>query len=116
MEWQWLNGPVKFLKVLWSYFVALARLVVWTAILFFSGLQRTLFMRSEVVGVDFRVVPLRCYMEETDEKLAYLDKLCIENPDLLGIEMEDEDIPFDDLIDDEEIDFRDDDEDNGEDK
>ena len=115
MEWQWFSFIIKFFKVLWSYIVAIARLVVWTIILFFSGLQRTLFMRSEVVGVDFKVVPLRCYMEETDEKLAYLDKLCIENPDLMGIEVDDV-IPFDDLIDDEEIDFRPDDEDNGEDE
>ena len=114
MEWQWLNGPVKFLKVLWSYFVALARLVVWTFILFFTGLQRTLFMRSEIVGVEFKVIPLICDREEYDDKLAYLDKLCIENPDLMGLE---DDEYFDDIIlDDEEIDFRDDDEDKGEDK
>jgi hypothetical protein len=91
---------VKFCKVVWSYFVALARLVVWTAVFFFSGLQRTLFMRSEIVGVDFKVMPLRCYREDFDEKLAYLDKLCIENPDLIG--MEDDEIPFDDIIEDED--------------
>ena len=99
MECLWSN-IVKFCKVVWSYFVALARLVVWTIILFFSGLQRTLFMKSEVVGVDFRVIPLRCYREDFDEKLSYLDKLCIENPDLIG--MEDDEIPFDDIIEDDE--------------
>lgn len=72
----------KFLKVLWSYIVALARLVIWTIILFFSGLQRTLFTRSELIGVDMKLAPLRCDMEDVDEKLAYIDKLCIENPDL----------------------------------
>lgn len=111
MEWLWSNICRAF-KVFWSYIVALARLVVWTFILFFTGLQRTLFMKSEVVGVDFRVLPLRCYMEETDDKLAYLDKLCIENPDLMGIEDE---VPFDDIMTEEEIDYRED-EDNGEDE
>lgn len=96
MECQWLNGIIRFLKVLWSYFIAVARLVIWTIILFFSGLQRTLFMKSEVVGVDFKVIPLRCYREDLDDKLAYLDKLCIENPDLIG--MEDDEIPFDDVM------------------
>lgn len=72
----------EFLKVFWSYIVALLRLVVWTIILFFSGLQRTLFTRSEVVGVDMKLTPLRCDLEDVDEKLAYIDKLCIENPDL----------------------------------
>lgn len=99
MECLWSN-IVKFCKVVWSYFVALTRLVVWTAVFFFSGLQRTLYMRSEIVGVDFRVMPLRCYREDFDEKLAYLDKLCIENPDLVG--MEDDEIPFDDIIEDED--------------
>ena len=96
MECQWLSGIIKFLKVLWSYIVAIARLMIWTLILFFSGLQRTLFMKSEVVGVDFKVIPLRCYREELDDKLAYLDKLCIENPDLIG--MEDDEIPFDEIM------------------
>ena len=102
MEQLW-SRIIGVLKLVWSYIVALARLFVWTAVFFFSGLQRTLFMKSEVCGVDFRVLPLRCDMEDTDEKLAYLDKLCIENPDLLGIE--DEDIPY--SIDDEDTDFDD---------
>lgn len=110
MEWQWLSSFIKFCKVVWSYIVALARLLVWTCIFFFSGLQRTLFMRSEVVGVDFKVSPLRCCMEEYDDKLAYLDKLCIENPDLMGIT--DDQIPFDDLL----LEDENDPEDNGEDE
>ena len=99
----------KFLKELLSYIVALARLVVWTIIFFFSGLQRTLFTRNEVAGVNMKLLPLRCDMEDVDEKLAYIDKLCIENPDLAEMaekayleDMENEgvddtdDFPFDD--------------------
>lgn len=94
MECLWYN-IVKLCKVIWSYVVAVARLCVWTAILFFSGLQRTLFMRSEVCGVDFKIAPLRCDMEEAGDKLAYLDKLCMENPDLACI-VDEEEIPFED--------------------
>lgn len=94
MEWLW-SKVVRFFKVLWSYVVAVSRLIIWTIILFFTGLQRTLFMRSEIVGVEFKVIPLMCDREEFDDKLAYLDKLCIENPDLMGIE---DDVPFDDLM------------------
>ena len=96
----------KFLKELCSYTRAIARLVVWTIIFFFSGLQRTLFTRNEVAGVDMRLLPLRCDMEDADEKLAYIDKLCIENPDLAEMaekayledmkNEEDDDLPFDD--------------------
>lgn len=113
MEWQWLSSFVKFFKVVWSYVVALARLFVWTFIFFFSGLQRTLFMKSEVVGVDFKVMPLRCCQEEYDDKLAYLDKLCIENPDLMGIE---DNASFDDIMLDDEDNPDDRFEDNGEDE
>ena len=95
MECPWANSVAKFCKVGWSYCVAIARLIVWTIILFFSGLQRTLFMRSEVVRVDFKVTPLRCDMEDADDKLAYIDKLFIENPDLIGVK---DDSSFDDAV------------------
>ena len=90
----------KFLKVFWSYVMALARLIIWTIIFFFSGLQRTLFTRNEVCGVDMKLLPLRCDMEDVDEKLAYIDKLCIENPDLAEMAeqtyLEDDEKFFDD--------------------
>lgn len=92
MECLW-SSIKSFLKVLGSYAVAIARLIVWTIVFFFSGLQRTLFMRSEVVSVEFRVTPLRCDMEEADKNLAYIDKLCLENPDLVEA-VEDEDLNF----------------------
>ena len=114
MEWQWLNSIIKFCKVVWSYVVALLRLVVWTFVFFFMGLQRTLFMRSEVAGIDFKVHPLRCDMEDTSNKLAYLDKLCLENPDLMGFE-DDDDIPFDVMMEDEDSLDGGSSEDNGED-
>lgn len=95
MECFWHN-LVGFFKVFFSYIVAIARLVVWTILFFFLGLQRTLFMRSEVVGIDFSVLPLRCDMEEADDKLAYLDKLCTENPELTGAE--DDSVSMDDIL------------------
>lgn len=66
-----------------SYFIALARLIIWTTLTFFSGLQRTLFTRSEVVGVELKIAPFRCDIKDTNDKLAYIDKLCLENPDLI---------------------------------
>lgn len=98
---------IKFLKIIGSYFVAIARLFVWTVLFFVSGLQRTLFMRSEVHGVDFKVRPLRCDVEDMDENLAYIDKLCMENPDLVET-MEEK------MLEDEEFDEFDDNEDEDE--
>lgn len=88
MDWLW--SKTKYcIGVILSYCVALARLLIWTVIFFFAGLQRTIFMRSEVVSVDFKVSPLRCDIESVDQNLAYIDKLCMENPDLAQLSEED---------------------------
>ena len=84
VEWLW-NKLEKPLKDLISYLIALARLINWTILVFFSGLQRILFTRSEVVEVQLRVTPLRSDLKDTDDKLAYIDKLCLENPDLVEV-------------------------------
>lgn len=52
-------------------------------------------MRSEIVSVEFKVTSLRCDLQEVDEKISYLDKLCVENPDLACF-VEDEDFDFPD--------------------
>ena len=90
--WSWKNST-KLLKVIGSYIRAVIRLLIWTILVFFSGLQRTLFTRSEIAGVDLKLVPLKCDLEETDEKLAYIDKLCLENPELI-IENDPDDFPY----------------------
>lgn len=102
MEWLW-SKTESFLKVLGSYLIAIARLIVWTFVFFFTGLQRTLFMRSEIVSVEFKVTPLRCDMEDVDNKLAYIDKLCIENPDLVEA-VEEDDLSFLEVDDDDDED------------
>lgn len=97
MEWLWPKIK-RFFSVLFSYIIALARLVVWTLVFFFSGLQRVLFTRAEIVSMNFAITPLRCDMEETGEKIAYLDKLCMDNPDLAEVIGEEEvDMPIDDI-------------------
>lgn len=86
-----------FIKVLLSYFISVARLIFWTFILFLSGLQKILFTRSEIVEVSMKLAPLRCDVVEMGDKLAYIDKLCIENPELAEVAYEDseeDDIPF----------------------
>ena len=79
---------IGFFYLMFSYLVAISRLILWTILLFFSGLQRILFLRNEVVSVEFKVIPLLCDRKDTKEKLAYIDKLCMENPDLAEISEE----------------------------
>ena len=111
MDSLWYKRIFGFLDLILSYFIALSRLVVWVVLFFFSGLQRTLFMRSEIVCVEFKTIPLKCDREDTGEKLAYLDKLCSENPDLAEYYSEDEK----ELIEDEDSDIIEDDTDDEDD-
>ena len=87
-----------------SYCIAIARLFFWVVLLIFSGLQQILFTRTEICGLDLRGLPLRCDRDDICDKIAYVDKLKCENPDL-EIVNEDE---YDDILGDI------DDEDNGE--
>lgn len=98
MEWL-LPKVERFFAVLFSYIRAVLRLLVWQVLMFFSGLQQIFFMRTEVVGVELKGLPLLCDREDLDDKLSMMEKLCIENPDLMGIsgEMPDDiDYPMDD--------------------
>ena len=94
MDYLW-SSIKDFFKVLFSYAIAVARLFVWTVIFFFTGLQRTLFMRSEIVCVEFKVTPLRCDLEDVDDTLSFVDKLYTENPDLACLAEEEVDEDFD---------------------
>lgn len=72
-----------------SYIIAIARLLFWEVLLFFSGLQQILFTRTEICGIDLRGLPLRCDRDDIIDKVSYVDKLKIENPDLEIIDEDD---------------------------
>lgn len=71
-----------FFSNLMSYVIAIARLLFWEVLLFFSGLQQILFTRTEICGLDLRGLPLRCDRDDVLDKISYVDKLKAENPDL----------------------------------
>ena len=73
----------KFFSKLGSYIIALLRLVLLNINFFFSGLHTILFSNIEITNIEMKGTPLRCDKENTSETMAYLDKLCLENPDLL---------------------------------
>lgn len=80
-----------------SYIIAIARLFNWVILLIFSGLQQILFTRTEICGIELRGMPLRCDRDDIVDKISYVDKLKIENPDLEIIDEDD----IDDLTNDE---------------
>lgn len=85
------------LSVLCSYIIALVRLPFLTVLFIVSSLQQVLFERCEVVNVEMKVVPLRCDRQKATDNVAYIDKLCYENPDL--VEIADESDIIDDMDD-----------------
>lgn len=72
-----------------SYVIAIIRLFFWAGLLILSGLQQILFTRTEICGIDLRGLPLRCDREDIIDKVSYVDKLKIENPDLEIVDEED---------------------------
>lgn len=85
-----------FFSVLSSYLIAISRLFFLDALLFLSGLQQILYSRCEIVNVEMKVSPLRCDINKVTENVSYIEKLCCENPDLVEIVDNDEDIDFGD--------------------
>lgn len=65
-----------------SCLIAIARLFFWVILLIFSGLQQILFTRTEICGIELRGLPLRCDRDDIIDKISYVDKLKVENPDL----------------------------------
>lgn len=81
----------EFFMLMGSYLVAISRLIFLDVLFLLSGLQQILYTRCEIVNIEMKAVPLRCDITDVTEKVAYIDKLCGENPDLVGIDSEDDD-------------------------
>ena len=63
--------------------IALLRLVFLTITVVFSGVHLILFTRTEICNIEIRGNAFRCDREKNLANLAFVDKLCVENPDLM---------------------------------
>lgn len=68
-----------------SALIALLRLCFLTVTFFISGVSLILFTRTEICNIEIRGNAFRCDREKDLAKLAFVDKLLVENPDLLAI-------------------------------
>lgn len=68
-----------------SALIALLRLCFLTLNFFVSGVNLILFTRTEICNIEIRGNAFRCDREKNLANLAFVDKLLIENPDLLAI-------------------------------
>lgn len=91
-----------------SALIALTRFFFLLMALTASGVHIILFTRTEICNVEMRGQAWRCDREKMMDQLSFVDKVCLENPDLLGFADEqmnkDRDLPtaFDDDEDDDE--------------
>lgn len=74
-----------FMDTFISTIIAIIRLCFLGVCFLTSGLQVILFTRTEICNLEMKGQPLRCDMNKMDEKLSYVDKLMLENPDLLDL-------------------------------
>ena len=91
-----MNRITEFLGELYSVIIALFRLFFLTCAMLTSGLQIILFTRTEVCNIELRGMPWRCDRLKDMQNLAFIDKICVENPDLLDYADEHPDAPSDD--------------------
>ena len=80
-----MNSIMDRLEEIWSILVAVFRLMFLTCVIFISGLQIILFNGLEICNVELKGMPLRYKIRRNGENLAFLDKMVIENPELLDM-------------------------------
>jgi len=84
-----------------SALIALLRLCFLTVTFFISGISLILFTRTEICNIEIRGNAFRCDREKDLAKLAFVDKLLVENPDLLAMTDEGAGFPDDGIDEDE---------------
>lgn len=94
-----MNKMREILSEVGSVIVALIRLLFLTCAMFTSGVHVVLFTRTEVCNIEMRGMPWRCDREKMADQMSFVDKICLENPELLDFadeQMKNEGFPPDD--------------------
>ena len=80
-----MNRIIEFLEEIGSILIAIIRLIFLTCVMLLSGLQIILFNQLEIYNLEMKGMPLRYKIKRDQANLAFIDKMCIENPELLDI-------------------------------
>lgn len=78
-----MNKLREILSEVGSVIVALIRLLFLTCAMFTSGVHIVLFTRTEICNIEMRGMPWRCDREKMADQMSFVDKICLENPELL---------------------------------
>lgn len=66
-----------------SMIVALARLIFLVFAMITSGIHIVLFTRTEICNIEMRGMPWRCDREKIEDQMSFIEKACLQNPELL---------------------------------
>lgn len=72
-------------EVLLSITIALFRFFFLVVALIPSGLHVIFFTRTEICNIELKGLPYRCDREKIANTLSFVDKMCLENPELLEL-------------------------------
>ena len=78
-----MNQIVSFIEEFYSIIIAIIRLLFLVCATIASGLQIILFTRTEICNIEMRGMAWRCDREKMADQISFVDKICLENPDLL---------------------------------
>ena len=80
----------------YSITVAIIRLAFLAAAMLVSGVQLILFTRTEICNVEMKGQPWLCDRDKLADRLSFVDKVMLENQDLLDYADEHSDIHSED--------------------
>ena len=86
-----IESVCNFFAAVGSAIRALIRFFFLVIALIASGIHIILFTRTEICNVEMRGQAWLCDRELMNDKLSFLDKVCLENPELM--QMDDEEHP-----------------------
>ena len=90
------------LSAFMSVVIALSRLLFLALSLLVSGAQLVIFSRMEICNVEMRGQPWLCDRDKLKDQISLMDRLCVENPELLDYAEQQANEPPQDINDDEE--------------
>lgn len=74
---------IDFWGEVYSIVRALTRLFFLTMAMVASGVHIILFSRTEICNIELRGMPLLCDREKMGDHMSFIEKTCLENPELV---------------------------------
>ena len=80
-----MNAINEVFETVLSITIAILRFFFLVIALIPSGLHVIFFTRTEICNIELKGLPYRCDREKIANTLSFVDKMCLENPELLEL-------------------------------